>query len=105
MREQERSPIGGYPELVIIRPLLMNKLRTIILITGILVAGLAFNATAQKRPDKTASARAYYGHKPEKYKPKVRIKKNRKQKFALRKQARKTTRAYASDRNKQKRRT
>jgi hypothetical protein len=87
----------------------MKKLRTIMLITGILVAGLAFSAAAQKRPDKTASARAYYGHKDHKQdqykKPKVKVKKNRKHQYTLRKQARKTTRTYANDRNKQKRRT
>lgn len=91
------------------RPLLMNKLGTILLITCILLAGLAFSASAQKRPDKTASARAYYGHKDHKQdqykKPKVKVKKNKKQKYTLRKQARKATRAYAGDRSRQKRRT
>jgi hypothetical protein len=68
------------------------KLRTIILITGILLTGLVFSATAQKRPEKTSSARAYYS--PKSNKPKYKIKKNRKHKYALRKQARHKVRAH-----------
>lgn len=76
----------------------MGKLRTIILITGILIAGLAFSAAAQKRADKTSSAKAYYSYKSNKpYKPKYKIKKNRKQKHALRKSARGKVRAHLGE--------
>jgi hypothetical protein len=73
----------------------MGKLRTIILITGILIAGLAFSAEGQKRPDKTGSAKAYYSYKSNK--PKYKIKKNRKQKHALRKSTRGKVRAHLGE--------
>jgi hypothetical protein len=45
----------------------MNKLKLIVLITGILIAGLAFSASAQTaRAQKTSSAKAYYGKAPSK---------------------------------------
>lgn len=75
----------------------MGKLRTIILITGILIAGLAFSASAQKRPHKTSAAKATYSYKSNK--PKYKIKKNNKQKHALRKQAKGKTRAYLGEAN------
>jgi hypothetical protein len=46
----------------------MKNLKTIALITGLLVAGFGFQAVAQNRAEKTSSARAYYGHTPEKSK-------------------------------------
>jgi hypothetical protein len=45
----------------------MKKVKIILLIAGILVAGCAFTAVAQKnKAEKTASAKAYYGQKPQK---------------------------------------
>jgi hypothetical protein len=61
----------------------MKKFRTIILITGILVAGLAFGAFAQKRPGKTSSAKAYYGHRYDK--PNHKVKKPKKHKSGAKK--------------------
>jgi hypothetical protein len=71
------------------------KLRTIILITGILVAGIASIAAAQTRPEKNSSAKAYYSHKP--HKPKFKTKKYKKQKYALRKSSRKLRAFYKND--------
>jgi hypothetical protein len=51
----------------------MKKFKTIILITGLLVALSAFSVVAQNRPQKTSSAKAYYGYsqaKQQKYKVK-----------------------------------
>jgi hypothetical protein len=61
----------------------MKKLRTFILITGILVAGQAFSAQAQKRPAKTSSAKAYYGTKSDK--PNHKVKKPKKPKSGIKK--------------------
>jgi hypothetical protein len=45
----------------------MNKIKLIVIITGILIAGLAFSASAQtSRAQKTSSAKAYYGKAPRK---------------------------------------
>jgi Ni/Co efflux regulator RcnB len=52
----------------------MKRFQTIILITAILVAACAFNAVAQKRADKTSSAKAAYGHVPQKQKMKKKKK-------------------------------
>jgi hypothetical protein len=71
------------------------KLKTIILITGIMLVGLAFSATAQTRPEKTASAKAYYSHRP--HKPKFKTKRYKKHKYGLRKSARKLRAFYKTD--------
>jgi dienelactone hydrolase len=54
----------------------MKNLKTIALLTGLLIAGFGFQAAAQNRAEKTSSAKAYYGHPPEKSK----FKKKKKQK-------------------------
>ncbi|MBT1704306.1 hypothetical protein [Chryseosolibacter indicus] len=46
----------------------MKNLKTIILLTGVLITAAVFNVSAQTRPHKTASAKAYYGQKPKKQK-------------------------------------
>jgi hypothetical protein len=46
----------------------MKNLKTIFLVTGLLVAGFGFQVVAQNRAEKTSSAKAYYGHAPEKSK-------------------------------------
>ena len=57
----------------------MKTFKFVLLVTGILVAGLAFSASAQTRSaKKTSSAKAYYGHKPGKQKPHFKkVKRNR----------------------------
>lgn len=49
----------------------MKKLKIIILVTGVLVAWIASSASAQKRPERTSSARAAYGVQPERPKHKL----------------------------------
>jgi hypothetical protein len=49
-------------------------LKTIILITGLFIAGFAFDVNAQVRAQKTSSARAYYGTPIEKSKLKRKSK-------------------------------
>jgi hypothetical protein len=44
----------------------MKSLRIITVITGIFVAACVGSAVAQNKAEKTSSARAYYGQKPEK---------------------------------------
>lgn len=70
----------------------MKKFRTMLLITGILVAGLAFSVSAQKRAGKTSSAKAYYGPSNPNYK----AKKHKKHKSSLRKSSRNKWRTQAS---------
>jgi hypothetical protein len=48
----------------------MKGFRTIILITGILIAGLAFNSLAQTAPRKTKSEKTLYAHKAGKHQAK-----------------------------------
>jgi len=45
----------------------------ILILTAILIAGLSFNSLAQKRPEKTSSAKAYYGDRA----AKARMKQNK----------------------------
>jgi hypothetical protein len=52
----------------------MKNLKTIALLTGVIMAGFGFQVTAQNRAEKTSSAKAYYGHAPEKSKFKKRKK-------------------------------
>ena len=54
----------------------MKNIPTIILLTGILVAGCAFNVAAQRKAHNTASAKAYYGYAsaPTKFKAKKKKK-------------------------------
>ena len=55
----------AYKLLLHLLDFVMNKLKLIVLITGILIAGLAFSASAQTaRAEKTSSAKAYYGKAP-----------------------------------------
>jgi hypothetical protein len=54
----------------------MKSLKTIALLTGILIAGSAFNAEAQTKPQKTSSAKAYYGNTQGR--PKVNVNKKKK---------------------------
>lgn len=70
---------------------MMKKFQAIILITGILVAGLAFSAVAQKRADKTSSAKAYYGYRSDK--PNKYAKKTKKHKYSVKKSVRNRVRA------------
>jgi hypothetical protein len=53
----------------------MKNMKTIVIIAGIL-AGCAFSAEAQTKPEKTSSAKAYYGSMQGK--PKVNVNKKKK---------------------------
>jgi hypothetical protein len=53
----------------------MKRLKIIIFITGILIAGCAHNLAAQNKAQKTSSAKAYYGTSPSKSKFKKKNKK------------------------------
>lgn len=81
----------------------MKKLKLIVLIIGILVAGVAFNASAQKqRADKTASAKAYYGYGKRAQKQSMKMKKKQRHKVAHFRHTKpaKGTRANATTRKK-----
>jgi hypothetical protein len=54
----------------------MKTFRIILLVTGILIAGCAIRVHAQVRPQKTSSAKAYYGQPQGK--PKVDLNKKKK---------------------------
>jgi hypothetical protein len=54
----------------------MKSMKTISILAGILIAGCAFNAEAQTKPEKTSSAKAYYGTPHGK--PKVNVNKKKK---------------------------
>lgn len=54
----------------------MKRMKTISILAGILIAGCAFSAEAQTKPQKTSSARAYYGTPHGK--PKVNVNKKKK---------------------------
>lgn len=53
----------------------MKDIKPLLFVTVILIAGSAFDVTAQNRSARTASARAAYGMPSEKYKPKAGKKK------------------------------
>jgi hypothetical protein len=75
----------------------MRKFRAIMLITGILVAGLAISAVAQRRADRTSSAKAYYGHKPGKSVHYVKKTKNPRSTFGTIKPSKYKSRVQAKD--------
>jgi hypothetical protein len=49
----------------------MNNLKTVILIAGILVAGVAFNSVAQENPEKEQRLTTVYSYKHDKAKHKL----------------------------------
>lgn len=69
----------------------MEKFKKVLLIAGILVAGFAISVSAQKRADKTSSAKAYYGSTNPNYK----LKKNKKYKYSHKKSHKNKMRAEA----------
>jgi hypothetical protein len=54
----------------------MKSIKTISILAGILIAGCVFSAEAQTKPQKTSSAKAYYGTPSGK--PKVNVNKKTK---------------------------
>lgn len=46
----------------------MKKLRIVVVLTGLIIGAASLNVMAQARAEKTSSAKAYYGSKPEKSK-------------------------------------
>jgi hypothetical protein len=74
----------------------MRKLRLIILITGILVAGIVASGFAQtKRSSRTSGARAYYGQTPGK--PKLKGKNQKRDKSKVVKAPKMKSRVQAKD--------
>lgn len=67
----------------------MERIRKVLLITGILVACFAITVSAQRRADKTSSAKAYYGSSNPNYK----VKKNKKGRYSHKKNAKNKFRA------------